>query len=393
MTLTQDKSPDWPPPGDRERLRGQARLIRTNWEAIRNVASQANDEKPCQLSAHYRAGGNFLARQIVFQDGSRWVARVQLRDSTTMTSRKLRIEIDTTILLGTRTKAPVPRIFTFELDDANSAHAAFVLMESIPGNTVVEEAGDYEWNSVPADARPVLYATMAPVHVQIASARLPKIGAVARQDGGFTVGPIPGLGGPFDTAASFIEAWATRMKFPGKEDEIRQSLQSLPPSLTDEILEGIRTFPARLARLASSGKYFTQEGPFPVRHADLFHSNIIVTTDYHVLGVIDWEGSYTMPWELVDTPRFLSIVPRLLNPPEKYDQEGNSLDPDVAQREVDVNQYVELVRAAEEDACTDNKLSRVLADRNTRDLGALVHLYSQAKLGFYGRALEYFENT
>ncbi|CAG9946352.1 unnamed protein product [Clonostachys rosea f. rosea IK726] len=51
--------------------------------------------------------------------------------------------------------------------------------------------------------------------VQIESARLPQIGTVSRsQDGSFTVGPIPGLGVPFNTAASFIRAWFANAKYP-----------------------------------------------------------------------------------------------------------------------------------------------------------------------------------
>ncbi|KAG5779848.1 hypothetical protein H9Q73_006497 [Fusarium xylarioides] len=285
-------------------------------------------------------------------------------------------------------KAPVPHIFAFQVDDTNPARSAFILLEFIPGNTTTEEAGGYDWSLVPRQHRPVLYQTIATAHVQIASARLPKIGAVIRQeDGSFTVGAIPGLGGPFDTAASFIEAWATKMKFPAEEDEIRRRV---PLSLIDQVLEGTTSFPARLMKLARRGKHFSKEGPFPIRHADFFHSNVIVTKDYHVLGVIDWERSYTMPWELVDAPCFLTTVPRLLNPPEQY-KSGRPVDQDEVENWEDEDVYATLVRDAERKACADQKLSRTLADRESRDLAALVHLYSQGKLGLYGRALDYFE--
>lgn len=158
------------------------------------------------------------------------------------------------------------------------------------------------------------------------------------------------------------------------------------------MLEGIRGFSARLARLASSGKYFTEQGPFPIRHADLFHSNLIVDAKYRVQGVIDWEGACTVPWELIDAPCFLTTVPRLLNPPEKYDKEGNPLDLEESRRWKDEKTYAELVRVAEVEAGADDKLSRAIRDRNARDLAALVHLYSQGKLGFYGRVLDYFEH-
>jgi hypothetical protein len=40
----------------------------------------------------------------------------------------------------------------------------------------------------------------------MAAIRFPKIGAITKApDGTYTVGPIPGIGGPFDTAAQFVD--------------------------------------------------------------------------------------------------------------------------------------------------------------------------------------------
>lgn len=367
-------------------------LQRTNWEALRTFASHVNGESLCKLFHPYTVGGSFLVRLLEFQDGTRWVARVQLRKSTPETSRKLLIDIDTTFLLKAKTKAPVPQVFAFKLDDANPTGSAFVLLEYLPGNNAADEARSYkrtDWGLIPLQHRPTFHRTMAAAHVQIASARLPQIGTVIRnKDGSFTVGPIPGIGGPFDTAASFIQEWATRIKFPSDESYLRKVL---PPSVIDEILEGNSQFPSRLAKLASNGKQFTREGPFPIRHNDLFHSNVIVTKAYDVVGVIDWENSYTVPWELIDAPWFLNTVPRLLNRPDQYDDEGQPLDKDEAGQWEDEKAYAEMVREAEIDARADHKLSQILADRDSQVMAAIIHLFSQGKMGFYGRVLDYFE--
>ncbi|CCF42546.1 hypothetical protein CH063_02862 [Colletotrichum higginsianum] len=367
-------------------------LQRTNWEALTRFASRANGESPCKLHAPYAVGGSFLVRLLEFQDGTRGVARVQLRKSTPESSRKLLIDIDTTLLLKEKTKSPVPRIFAFRLDDANAARSAFVLLEFLPGNNAADEARSYvrtDWGLIPLQHRHTFHRTMAAAHVQIASARLPQIGAVTRNtDGRFTVGPIPGIGGPFDTAASFIQGWAARMKFPSDEGYLREHL---PPSVVDEILEGNSQFPSRLAKLASDGKQFTRSGPFPIRHSDLFHSNVIVTKAYEVLGVVDWENAYTVPWELVDAPWFLSTVPRLLNRPDQYDDEGRPLDKDEAGQWADEEAYAEMVREAELDAHADKNLSRMLADRDSQVLASTIHRFTQGKMGFYGRVLDYVD--
>ncbi|TQN64536.1 hypothetical protein CSHISOI_10890 [Colletotrichum shisoi] len=361
--------------------RGDGCFQRTDWKALCQIASHNNGEIPCEPLQHYAVGGSSLARLIRFQDGNCWVARIQLEEPTPDTSQKLRTELDTMFLLIAQTKAPVPRIFAFELD-GKSTRSAFVLLEFLPGNNATDQARDYEridWGLIPLQNRLVFYRTMAAAQVQIASARLPQIGSVIRnKDGSFSVGPIPGIGGPFKTAASFICAWATKATFPLSEAELRNEV---PTEFVEEIIEGTSQFPSRLAGLARSGKHFTREGPFPIRHPDLFHSNVIVTEAYKVIGVIDWENSYAVPRELVDTPWFLSTVPRLMNRPENYNTIGRPLNKDESRKWADEEHYTGLVRDAELDADADHYLSEILANRNSRDMAAAFHLFSQGKIG------------
>ncbi|KAL1849411.1 hypothetical protein VTK73DRAFT_9884 [Phialemonium thermophilum] len=260
-----------------------------------------------------------------------------------------------------------------------------------PGYTAGEEAKSYDipdGGLIPRQYRQTMYRSMAAAHVQIASARLPKIGTVLRDaDGGFIVGPIPGIGGLFDTA-SFSQAWAATLRFPGDDHELRESL---PPSLVDEIVRGLDEFPARLAELAPSGRYFASAGLFPIPHADLFHTNVIVDKNFDLLGIIDWEGACTVPWELMDTPAFLGTVPRLLNPPEQYDKRGRPLDPHEAARWAEEENYATMVEEAERQAGADDRLSSVLIDKDARDLACTMHLFVLGKLGFYERVLDCFE--
>lgn len=172
----------------------------------------------------------------------------------------------------------------------------------------------------------------------------------------------------------------------------RRRIPSLPTTLADEIVTGVNELPSRLASLAARGKLFLEEGPFPVRHPDLFHSNVIVTETFDVLGVIDWEGAYTVPWELIDPPSVVVTVPRRLNPPEQYDEAGLPLDADQMGAWEEERAYADMVRAAEIDAGADDRLSRVLANRDLQDLAGIVHLFTQGKMGFYGRALDYLES-
>ena len=49
---------------------------------------------------------------------------------------------------------------------------------------------------------------------EMSSIMFPKIGAIFRaEDGNYDVGPLPGLGGPFNTATEYLRAWARNARF------------------------------------------------------------------------------------------------------------------------------------------------------------------------------------
>ncbi|KND93773.1 hypothetical protein TOPH_01933 [Tolypocladium ophioglossoides CBS 100239] len=53
--------------------------------------------------------------------------------------------------------------------------------------------------------------------------RARSIGNIVKcRDGTYSMGPLPGIGGPFDSAAHFFEAWADKAEFPYREELIRE---------------------------------------------------------------------------------------------------------------------------------------------------------------------------
>lgn len=69
------------------------------------------------------------------------------------------------------------------------------------------------------------------------SIRFPKIGMISlRVNGSYDIDPIPGLGGPFESAQDYFIAWADNAKFPMGEIVIRSQL---PPYMADEIILSI----------------------------------------------------------------------------------------------------------------------------------------------------------
>ena len=219
--------------------------------------------------------------------------------------------------------------------------------------------------------------------------RLPKIGTVVRnKEGGYESGPLPGIGGPFDTATAFFEAWADKAKFKWGEETIRRVMQRGPVP-AEEIIAIIDQFPSRIKAMASRLST-SNEGPFPLCHDDFLHSNIMVDDkSFNVMGIIDWERACTVPWELVAFPEFLQAMPVSFDLPQKYGRDGQPLDEELRQTWRERREYVEMVKSAERG---DNLLSTCLASKRSQ---ALAYAYgaftSIGKLGFYDRVVEELE--
>lgn len=215
----------------------------------------------------------------------------------------------------------------------------------------------------------------------MASVRFPSIGGVIRlSDGTYSVGPIPGIGGPFDSAADFFKAWAKGMKFPYNQNTIRERT---PVEHVDEILKSIKDFPLKLLNFTQ--RYCFQEGPFPIVHTDLYKSNILVDAEYRVQSVIDWENAIIAPWEMVEFIKDLSIVPLVMDGPLYCEEESDR------EKFAERIRYIEVVKKTEKALQLDSKLSMAFGDQNTQNLASAIWLYSDGRIGFYSSVFKPFE--
>jgi hypothetical protein len=158
-------------------------------------------------------------------------------------------------------------------------------------------------------------------------------------DGTYQQGPIPGIGGPFNTATEFFKAWAAGTEF-GMTVE---RLQAASGQYADEIMHAVRTFPTSVSDLAE--ELSTRDhGPFPLCHGDLGHNKIVVDD-----AMIDWEMACAVPWEVfAEFLLNLSMVPQPIDAPGNHDEEGNPVDAESLQWLADRRSYVTAVRQAED---------------------------------------------
>ncbi|KAJ5578690.1 uncharacterized protein N7459_007654 [Penicillium hispanicum] len=229
---------------------------------------------------------------------------------------------------------------------------------------------------------------MAQIQIELSRIQLPKIGTILHKndDGSYEQGPIPGLGGPFESATEFFEAWAANSEFGLSEDRLRGTAGSL----TEELLSSASSFKSLVG--SSAGKLSVRDrGPFPICHGDFGHNNMIFDDNYQLLGVIDWEAAFAGPWEISgEFPLTLSVIPPDMDAPWNYDDRGFPKDAEDKQRLADREEYIAMVieKERELDLTEGYRLSMALQDPSRQYLATAIRLYQRGKPGWYSKVME-----
>jgi hypothetical protein len=207
----------------------------------------------------------------------------------------------------------------------------------------------------------------------MSSVRFPKIGSIIKlDDETYSVGAIPGIGGPFDTAADFFQHWAKWAKFGSNDAAVEERT---PPERLDAVRQSIKEFPSQLSGFAQ--RHFFHTGPFPVFHTDLHRSNVLIDSEHRVLNLIDWENAIVGPWEMVEFIKNLTVVPMEMEGPSYCEGDYNW------KLSAERTAYLEVIKKIKGDKQLDNKLSTVLGDQRSQNLAQACWLYLEGRIGYY----------
>jgi Phosphotransferase enzyme family len=155
------------------------------------------------------------------------------------------------------------------------------------------------------------------------------IGCICKTpEGGYEIGPIPGLGGPFATAEEYYKAWVKA------EEPMLQS----KPSINHNFLGNMAKAAGKLSKYS--------RGPFSLCHPDFGNHNILVDNEYNILSIIDWGTAKVLPFE------FSGVFPSELSGVHEIFWKGGPFD-NVQRRQREVkrgarqSKYVKYVREDE----------------------------------------------
>ncbi|KAF2490737.1 hypothetical protein BU16DRAFT_133671 [Lophium mytilinum] len=381
-----------------------------NWPALVDYALVKKQEMlgdqetaiACQLANECNAGGRNVLRLLNFSDSTKWVVRLRRSGGEPeSTDQELRFhsEVATMRLLAEQTSIRVPQVYAYEPNALNSpVGAAFMLMEFLYGMNAIDAFGGLgRGGQVPREYRASFFPAFAELHAEIASVRFPKIGSIIQlDDGTYDIGPIPYLGGPFDTAADYFAAWCRHTPFNRTESNLRAVCERQEPDLVEPLVASALNFPKALEELLPSMPL--RPGPFPLVHGDFSHHNVLVdaANTTKITAVVDWEQSTTVPWELVRLPLFLPDFPDVLvqagrtarGNPELQSWEVR-MDRDSEPKAALRAEYVGYVAEAEKAKGLDGVLSVVLGERRCQELAVGMDLWeNEGTPAFYEALLE-----
>lgn len=138
------KGADFHPPNSSSRALVDNCIAATNWAALREYASALHNGLKCRVLPRLTNGQHHLVCVLEFADKTRWVARIQMQQSTETLAGKMQREVDVMALMRERMGIAVPRVFGYEVDGDNVTGVAFMLMEFLPGNVAMDADGGYE---------------------------------------------------------------------------------------------------------------------------------------------------------------------------------------------------------------------------------------------------------
>ena len=325
-------------------------------------------------------GGRNIVRILNFANGERWIARLRMPPIDDEANILLQREVDCMMLVRERSGVPVPDIYGHQAT-ADLLGAPFMLLECLQGNAAI----DLNNRLIPSEHKTSFYTALAKYQTEISSITFPKIGSIARlPDGTYDVGPLPKLGGPFETATEYLQAWAKHARFYGGTDWLKDNCGAYG----EEILRGVLDFPQQVSKLAG-GRLIHNGGPFPLIHVDFNHSNIVVDDEWNIIGVIDWESAQTAPWQTVEFPQTFSFCPRSMDAPWNYDDDGIATDEETRTQIKDREVYLDLVRRYERSVVKQPLLSGVLGSQASQDLATAMRFYtSVGKAGLYSKIFD-----
>ncbi|TLD34481.1 Protein kinase-like domain protein [Venturia nashicola] len=281
----------------------------TNWTALLEKVQNLTGDRNCAFDGLYHCGNRNLVRRVLLSDGESWIARVPIADYGSFegcersawwtADRKFILdnEIATLKYLKINTSLPVPSIFAHQTSmESNPVKMPYVLMQCIQGNMLYDLGGP---GVLTEEQKEKVRSSIASIQCQMSTIRLEKIGSLILGPGDtIEIGPLPasfGFQGPFSSPIDYYLSWAAHAEFGDtnwlKEPTDDQTLKTLKQEVECFLAGLVSALKKRPPPTSSSEGY-------PLIHRDFLPHNILFDEQYNIVGLPDWEKTYSAPFEV-----------------------------------------------------------------------------------------------
>ena len=238
----------------------------------------------CTISERFTCGTENVLKEIVFEDGVIWVARLPIKKHP---PECIRSEVITMEYVQSHTTIPIPRVLGYDDTPDNALLNQYILMEAIYGRTL-SKSEDPLLFSIPDGKVDTVFAQLADVVLQLSSLRFPEIGSLNKDvNGEYYIDDVfggPGIGRfkKCSTPAEYFHSIVASKK--GIEEKVHRHHKSQ-----------IEREAKHKVELASNFK--SSSTSYPLCHTDLRAANILFNDNYKIVAVIDWSYAHSVPIE------------------------------------------------------------------------------------------------
>ncbi|KAJ5803839.1 uncharacterized protein N7518_000142 [Penicillium psychrosexuale] len=368
------------------------KLLRTDGDFYNDIGAILCEEfsdLECALFDFLNTGGFNTCFKMDFTNDSGAIIRFPLPGAIMFPEEKVRNEVSIMQFLSEKTSdkipIPVPSIFRWtKTKESPSELGPFIIMNYIPHEgsmgDLLETPGrqpgqrpvlNPELNPMRLEA---LYGKLANIILSLSTLSFGRIGSlyknadstweVLHRPLSYSMNEIVQLGTlprsklpitTYDKASSYFEALAelhiSHLRSQRNEADIEEDVTT--DVLADEFR---RKFVARflfrkIARDQEQRKQWIlhDDGPFPVWCDDFRPENVLVDEPESIVGVVDWEFTYTAPAEFTHAPPWWL----LLKKPEDWPE---GLDEWSMEYEKPLQTFLEAMRKAEDEAIQNKRL-------------------------------------
>jgi aminoglycoside phosphotransferase (APT) family kinase protein len=244
----------------------------------------------CSVDPNSVGGSYNIVYFIAFSDGVKWIARVPGKGPffTELDVRKMNSDYQTMRHILSSTSIPVPDVFLWSTS-SGEVGTPYALMSFVEGSPLSERWFDETWST--EQKRLKALSGISGLISQLHALRFDKFGSVEFDEASkqHTIGPT------FWQEEDFDNPWGATHTT-GPWDSMTEYLLHDWEALKEEV-KGVRIADLAVIRLAveSIPSYMRGNGRFYLQHADFNYQNILIDDDANITGIIDWDGSHTVP--------------------------------------------------------------------------------------------------